>query len=234
MATVEPERSAAAWLGAIAATNFGLLLLSVTIDPLLYQPWILTGLLMYSVATFSVVFPAYRVPAFEPRVLWVPVVAAVSLGGMYLWTAAHPVPRTATALIVNFVLLSAGTATGAIVGAQIKRPGHILIVAMVITFADIVSVFVPQGLSQTVANSASALSILAVSFPAPASDGAAVWLPTVGVGDIIGAALFIVSTRVHEMSAKRTAVALSTGLLATFAIATALQLALPALPLMSA
>jgi hypothetical protein len=131
------------------------------------------------------------------------------------------------ALAVSIALLAAGSALGSLVGARIESAGHLLFVALASALADVFSVTSPEGPSAAISKSDVALRIAAVSWPMIGTGSIEAFL---GVGDVVFTGLYIASARRHELSMRRTLLALGAGYCATMLAVLALQVAVPALP----
>jgi hypothetical protein len=128
---------------------------------------------------------------------------------------------------VLVALLALGTALGAQIGLRVKRPGHLLFVALVSALADMWSVTQPGGVSQQIAAEPAALHWLAVSWPLLGTRDV---VPLLGVGDIVFVALYLGATRAHQLSLARTLWALLAGFTLTTVCVLALELPIPVLP----
>lgn len=110
-------------------------------------------------------------------------------------------------------LVGIAHAAGGLIGRKVEHPGHVLPACAVAAAADIASVLSPEGPTNSVAKSESALSLFALSAAVPGTTAITFVL---GVGDLIFAAiLFGVAAR-HGVSLLRL------GLLLLGAFATAL------------
>lgn len=162
-------------------------------------------------------------------------VAAVGLltGCLGLGTAAWVgvQPGSVWVLATSGLLLLGGASLGAIVGARIEAPGHLLPVAVVSSLVDLASVLHPFGPSANVVASPGALALLAVWFPM-IDDGRLA--PVLGVGDVVFCALYVAAIRRHGLSSARVILALALGLLATMGLVLVTGIALPALPALGA
>jgi hypothetical protein len=131
------------------------------------------------------------------------------------------------ALAVSIALLAAGTSLGALVGARIQHSGHLLFVALASALADVFSVTSPEGPSAAISKSDVALSVAAVAWPMLGTGRVE---PFLGAGDIVFTGLYIATARKHELSMRRTLIALAAGYVATMLCVVAFQVAIPALP----
>lgn len=169
----------------------------------------------------------------SPRALaiWAPV--ALVLGGL-AWAE---VPARAGALgivasaAVMLALLAGGSVAGGVVGGRIQHPGHLSVVAVVSSLADVWSVLSPQGPSAAALQSEPLLSVLALPFPMLGTDAIE---PLLGIGDVVFVALYLTVSRRFELGLGRTLVALGVAFAATALAVITLQRALPALPFLGA
>jgi hypothetical protein len=225
-------REVGVWLGALAASALGTLLLGVVAP---FVPLPVTETAWGALASFALAFAwvsaevlavGALVPHLAPRHAWLPVVLAAPLVALGI---AAPAPSLGATAIVAPLLLGAGTALGAVVGARIQHPGHLGVVAYVSSVADLTSVFHEAGPSARILESAPALAVLAVGAPMP---GTADVSPILGVGDVILVGLYLAACRVHGLATSRTRVALGIGLGLTFVVLVVVARAIPALPLL--
>jgi len=172
--------------------------------------------------TLCVAWAAPTPSRTQLRLIVVPiaVVYAVYLGGA---------SGVAAAMIVTAGLLAAGTLLGAAIGAGIEHPGHLLFVALISSGMDALSVLHPRGLSAALVKSEAALSALAMSWPLLGTDAIA---PILGVGDVVFAALYVAASRAHGLPLTRTLWALSLAFFATLCLVIAVEIPVPALPLL--
>ena len=112
------------------------------------------------------------------------------------------------ATLVTAILLCGGTLVGAWVGGRVKDAGHLLPLGMVMSAADLFSVFHEQGPSSAILANERALSVLAIPFALAGTDAIE---PFLGVGDVIGATLFLAASRKHRLDVRRTVIALGAG-----------------------
>ncbi len=134
------------------------------------------------------------------------------------------------ALAVVGALLTGGSLVGGIVGAGVKHPGHLLVVAWVSSLADLYSVLSPHGVSAHVIRSQAALSLAALSWPIPGTPDIS---PVLGVGDVMLSTVYLVVARRHRMGIARMVIALTVGYAATFVALLVCQRALPVLPFLA-
>jgi hypothetical protein len=149
-------------------------------------------------------------------------VAVLGLAFVFAERAGWP-----AALAVSIALLAGGTSLGALVGARIEHPGHLLFVALASALADVFSVTSPEGPSAAIAKSDVALRVAAVAWPMIGTGSVE---PFLGAGDIVFTGLYIATARKHGLSMRRTLLALAAGYLATMLCVVAFQVAVPALP----
>jgi hypothetical protein len=89
--------------------------------------------------------------------------------------------------LVAAILLAGGSSAGALVGSRIQHPGHLGVVAVVSSVADIVSVFHESGPTAQLAESTPWLSLFAIGAPMLGTSDVP---PLLGVGDVVMAALY--------------------------------------------
>jgi hypothetical protein len=133
------------------------------------------------------------------------------------------------ALVVTVALLWLGGWVGAWVGGAIEHPGQLLFVALLSSFADVVSVKHPSGVSAAIAESETALSLLALPWPMLGTPSIE---PFLGVGDVVFTALYVSAARAHGLSLWKTQSALLAGFVVTTLLVLASETAIPALPLL--
>ncbi|UJR79015.1 hypothetical protein [Sandaracinus amylolyticus] len=165
--------------------------------------------------------------ALPPRALaaWVPVVAVLAA------LVATRGSGIAASAIVIVALLTGGAVSGGVVGARIQHPGHVVIVAVVSSLADVWSVLSPAGPSAAALESAPLLSVLALPFPMLGTDAIE---PLLGIGDLVFVALYLTVSRRFELGVRRTMIALGVAFALTAASVIAMERALPALPFLGA
>lgn len=140
-------------------------------------------------------------------------------------------PGSPWVLLTSVLLLVAGSDLGALVGARVEEPGHLLPVAVVSSLVDLASVLHPAGPSARVVGSPGALALLAVWFPLIVPGKLA---PILGVGDVVFCGLYLAAARRHRLSAGLITAALAAGLVSTMILVVITELPLPALPLLGA
>jgi hypothetical protein len=189
----------------------------------------LPPLVAYACGFACVVAATLVLSLFAPRTLRVvaPLVLAVScaIGLAYAFRSRDP--SWPSALAISIALLAGGTALGAAVGTRIEHSGHLLFVALASALADVFSVTSPEGPSAAISRSDAALRIAAVSWPMIGTGRVEAFL---GVGDIVFTGLYIASARRHELSMRRTLLALAGGYCATMLTVLVLKVPVPALP----
>lgn len=215
-------RRRGAWAATLACTAIAFVVAHGVASLLHVSP-----IVAYVVGFVCVVTAALSAAVFAPRTasIVVPVVGVVLCG---LGTAAVLGSREwPTALAVSIALLAGGTALGALVGTRIEHAGHLLFVALASALADVFSVTAPEGPSAAISQSDAALRIAAVSWPMIGTPQIEAFL---GVGDVVFTGLYIATARKHELSMRRTLLALAAGYCATMLTVLVLQVAIPALP----
>jgi hypothetical protein len=162
-------------------------------------------------------------PPLQRRALWMG-----ALPILLLWVLAQlGGADVRAAAVVTIALLLCGTCLGSVVGTAIEHPGHLVFVAIVSAASDAASVFHPSGPSAAIAQSARALSLLALPWPMLGTDRIE---PFLGVGDVVFTALYIASTRRHGLPLWRTLLGLTLGYLVTMVTVVGLEATVPALP----
>ncbi|HKU36952.1 MAG TPA: hypothetical protein VJR89_02360 [Polyangiales bacterium] len=181
----------------------------------------------HAVGFGCVVACTLAVSRFAPDRL--PHVVPIALGGIALVAGSYALrePVWLCALAVAIALWAGGSALGALVGARIEHPGHLLFVALASSLADLFSVLSPSGPSAAIAQSEIALSLAAVSWPMLGSRNIE---PFLGAGDIVFSGLYLASARKYGFALRRTLLALASGYAVTMLAVFALQTAVPALP----
>jgi hypothetical protein len=110
-------------------------------------------------------------------------------------------------------LVGVAHAAGGLIGRRVEHPGHVLPACAVAAAADIASVLSPEGPSNAVAKSESALALFALASSVP---GTTALTFVLGVGDLIFAAIVLGVAARHGVSLVRV------GILVLAAFATAL------------
>lgn len=134
-----------------------------------------------------------------------------------------------SAVLVGLLLI--GTGIGALVGARIQHPGHLLFVAVVSSVADIWSVTQPGGISKAIVEEPLALSFAALPWPML---GSAELAPLLGVGDVVFTSLYLAASRVHALPLRRSVLALAAGYALTTLLVIISERPIPVLPLLGA
>lgn len=179
------------------------------------------GFLAVSASSVSM---AWAFPPVRPVAL-VGLVAPAAL----LALASHAGVGLPAALLVTAALLVGGTLVGGVIGRLVEHPGQLLFVAVVSAAADLASVLHPAGPSATLAQKPEALALIALPWPMLGTLGVE---PFLGVGDVVFTALYVASSRRHELSVGRTVVALMTAYAATAALVLCFQRVIPVLPVL--
>lgn len=156
------------------------------------------------------------------RLPWLALAAALLLAQSRL-----QLPAVWAAPAVTACLLWVTTGVGHLLGPRIEHAGHMLFVAWISTVADIFSVFHHSGVTHAVAESAVALSVVALPFPMLGTGDV---VPFLGGGDVVFMALYLSVSRRHGLSAWRTWTGLGIGLLLTLAALVVFERVVPALP----
>ncbi len=185
----------------------------------------------FSAVSAELLLAARFVPLLPPRVAGALAFAAA----LCLFALRGQAPTLPSALAVTLCLLSASTLLGAVVGARIQVPGHLLAVFGVSALADLWSVYDPTGpsaqLAQQVVERPEQLVLFALAFPMLGSTRIEA---IIGAGDIVFAALYLATLRRHGLAATRTAWAMFGAMLAGLLLILIFERALPLLPLIGA
>ncbi len=214
-------RQLGAWTATLVCTALAFCAaLAVPADP--------SPLVAYILGFACVVAGTLAAGAFAPakaRVVVPILLSAVAVLGLAFMLGARA--GWPVALAVSIALLAAGPSLGALVGTRIEHAGHLLFVAFASALADVFSVTSPEGPSAAISKSDTALRIAAVAWPMLGSGQVEAFL---GAGDLVFTGLYIASARKHELSMRRTLLALTGGYIATMLCVVAFQAAVPALP----
>lgn len=234
---MSPERAAsgptwARWL-AVVGGSLGAFALAVLVAPVApFVPLAAYAIGFGAVCAITIASGA-SAPRVGPRALGV--VAAIAVGIGALAIAGVPAsPRAvviATSALVLVLLTIGGTLAGAVIGWRIAHPGHLVVVAIASSLADLWSVLTPGAPSARVVEDAPTLSAIAIGFPML---GTLAIEPLLGVGDVVFVALYLAAARKHGLGVGRTSVALALAFAATGVTVIALERALPALPFLGA
>lgn len=158
-------------------------------------------LTMFAIGFFTiavlVIWAGATVPFFPRKAgvaLLLPIGGLIAIGA---WGEAGYGIAGGTGVLIS--LLAGGSMLGAIVGARIAHPGHILVVASVSTLADLYSVFHRAGLSAVVVENERALSLLAIPWALASRDGRVDLQPVLGIGDVIMISVYLVVARRYAL-----------------------------------
>jgi hypothetical protein len=229
--SIGAESSRAAWgrwAAAIAISVAVLLGASALAPHVALSPFGAFGI-GFGAISACVIVASGSCPATRGRELVGACAFAVPLAALAVWSP--PWSALAVACVVMVGLLGATTILGAVVGSTVAHPGHLLLVALVSSAADVASVMHPAGPSAVIAESEAALTVLALSWPML---GTTAIEPMLGGGDVVFAALYFAAARKHRLSLGRTALALGLGFALSLACVMWLERALPALPFLGA
>lgn len=164
-----------------------------------------------------------------------PALAALGVFGGGLWALSGAPPVALPAAGLTLVLLTCTSLVGAMVGARIQRPGHLLAVAAVSGLADLWSVYDAGGPTAQLVDAALAeperLALFALPFPL---FGAGRIEPVIGAGDAVFAALYLAAFERHGLATRRALWGLGLGFVAGLALLLALERSVPLLPLLGA
>lgn len=218
------------WLGAILAVAAALILVAL-LAPFVPLPGpervalLAAGILAFVCVSTEVLFVASRAPAVGPRALWGLIPAMALLVGVAL--AGDVLPRIVAACLVTIGILSFGTLAGAVVGGAIHEAGYLLVVAVISALVDVFSVLHPRGPTAQLIQIEAAVNVLILPWPILGSGRIE---PVLGVGDVAFAAIYLVATRRHGLSVRKTVIALAAGLAVTLVVVVATGVGIPALP----
>ena len=228
-----PLASWRGWLGALAACTaaFAVVAAASPSVPIVVEgPWALADYLLgFAFVSGAALVTGARAPAWSTRGLWLLVPAGLALAVVaagQVRSSVGPLGIAAAGLVLASLLV-AGNVVGAVLGGRVQAAGHLSVVAVVSSLADVWSVTAPEGPSGAVAASVPLLSVLALPFPMLGTDAIE---PLLGVGDVVFVSLYLAVSRRFSLGVGRTAVALGLGLAATALLVVALERALPALP----
>jgi hypothetical protein len=227
-------RALAVWLLAIAGSALALVLAAwlaplAPIDPRGSEGAALVAYAIGYACTAAVVLVVAALGPRDGRVALVASSLAVTILALLFVEAASP-SLLATVLVLA-ALLAIGTSVGATIGGRIQHAGHLSVVVVVSSIADLASVLAPSGPSHEIAESPALLSLLALSWPMA---GTTRIEPLLGVGDVVFVALYLGAAAQHGLSMRRTLVALASALAITAAVVALLALPIPALPFLGA
>lgn len=214
---------------AVLAGALGLSLAFYGIGPHVAPPPPIGGVAAYAAVVLSVLAVGLMVPWMPLKRAWILVLPAGALVVIAVTRvgAEHP----AAAGLVLLCLLSAGGLAGGLVGSRIEVAGHLLVVALVSSLADLFSVFTPGAPSDVIVHSEVLLSVVAIPY---CPLGSRTFLPVLGVGDVVMSALYLTTARALHLGRVRMLVALSLGYLACLAALFLSDGVLPALPFLGA
>lgn len=215
-------RPALRWLAAIGWAEVLLVGAYRAAGSISLQPVLAFAIGFSVVVGTSLLCAARCPPAGKQALAWLALPAA----GLLLLQS-DPPGELEQAMTVTACLLFGGTLLGAVVGGAIEHPGHLVFVAIVSAAADVFSVFHPSGPSAAVAQSETALSVLALPWPMLGTPAIEAFL---GVGDVVFTALYLACARRHALPLRRTVLALTLGYAVTMVAVVALEAAVPALP----
>ncbi len=168
-----------------------------------------------------------------PRMLalWVPVsMVLVGLAWASLPASTGPWGIVGSAAVI-LALLASGSISGGVLGARITHPGHLSVVAVVSSLADLWSVLGPSGPTAAIVTSAPLLSVLALPFPMLGTSDIE---PLLGLGDIVFVALYLTASERFGLGKTRTMIALGMAFALTALLVIVFARAIPALPCLGA
>jgi len=222
-------RAVARWLGVVAAA-IGALAIAWAVAPLVPISALAGYVIAFAAVTASVLATAWAAPADLPleALAWLAVPAG-ALAGVAMAGEASLAPWGAA--VVTGAVLCSGTLAGAVIGGRIEHAGHLVVVAIVSSLADVYSVLHPSGPSAAIVESPTLLPILTLPWPILGTDGIG---PILGVGDVALAALYVAAARRHGLSMRKTILVLAIGLALTAALVIVTERPIPALPLLGA
>lgn len=212
------------WLAALIAPS-GVLALVALAAPHVPVPRIAAVLFGFAcVCAETLIAAALAPPSKRAALAWI----AIPIGALVIVAVAE-IPELAAAAIVTSALLAAGTLLGAVVGAAIEKPGHLLVVAVISAAVDVFSVLHPSGPTAQLLEVEQAVSVLILPWPML---GSSEIQPLLGVGDITFSAIYLAAIRRNGLSVPRTIVALAIAFAVTLGIVLVLERGIPALPLL--
>jgi hypothetical protein len=149
-----------------------------------------------------------------------------------LWGAA---PTAFSGALLTAALLSLASVLGAVIGARIERPGHLVAVVVVSSLADLWSVFDRHGPSAQLVSLALSqperLALFALPWPLW---GTGTIQPIIGVGDVAFVALYLAAYERHELALERALWALAAAFALGLTLLLVLERSVPLLPLLGA
>ncbi len=175
----------------------------------LVAPWVpfdptaseASALLAYGIGFACVSGLALVVSALAPSDARIALAAmALAAAALVALVVSAPAPGALPSAVALAALLTLGTAAGAGIGHRIQHAGHLSIVAVVSSVADVASVLAPRGPSHEISESPALLSVLALSWP---MIGTARIEPLLGVGDVVFVALYLAAAARHGLSLAR-------------------------------
>jgi hypothetical protein len=145
-------------------------------------------------------------------------------------------PDLVQCVVVGWMLLSCSSALGALIGARIENPGHLMAVAAMSTVADLWSVYDPNGISAKMAESAveEPDKIVLFALPWPMLVGKPFIAPIIGAGDILFTALYLACFQRHGLKLERAMIGLAIAYAAGLVAILATERPVPLLPLLGA
>lgn len=160
-------------------------------------------------------------------VIWIPVaLVLVALASANVPASSGP-PGIGGSAVVIAALLASGSISGGVLGARIAHPGHLSVVAVVSSLADLWSVLGSSGPTATIVTNAPLLSVLALPFPMLGTSDIE---PLLGLGDIVFVALYLTASERFGLEKRRTMLALSVAFALTALFVILLARPIPALP----
>lgn len=155
-------------------------------------------------------------------------IAVGAIASLTLGITAYAGVQSAFAItVVGTTLVALGHTIGHAVGSRIEHPGHLLPACVVAGCVDLASVIHPKGPTHAIVSSERALDLLTLSFPVLGTEAFA---PSIGVGDIVFAALLLGTAARHRLSTLRFASLITVGLVLAGVLSALLLRAVPALP----
>jgi hypothetical protein len=217
------------WLASLIVAPL-VLALFAAVAPYVALPWLVASVVIaFAFVSAETLIVSALVPPLAPRAVWWIAIPIALLAGVA--AAGSAIPSVLAAAIVTASLLGGGTLVGAIVGSRIEAAGHLVVVAIVSGLVDAFSVLHPSGPTAQIVRIDAALSVLVLPWPILSTDRIE---PILGLGDVTFTALYLAAARRHELSLRRSVIALALALAVTLAAVTITQMALPALPFLGA
>lgn len=185
----------------------------------------------FAVVACSMVTTALTVPLLPRSALAGVLLAIAALVLVYALDLSRGTSITGAAIVTCALLLGA-SCVGSVVAGGVEDVGHLLIVAVVFTLVDTLSVFHHAGPTAAIVDNETILPLVALPWPQLGARTLTIE-PFLGMGDIVATALFVGVARRHGLDVGRTAAALFGALALTMAIVLLTEIPIPVLPFMA-